>query len=69
MSDCVALLKTRTLEEAIVVKERILEQWSAFEQLYKGTGARYTTVQRLKTAFGVADVNKLQNNGLHEIKG
>lgn len=69
LSDCVALLKTRTLEEAIMVKERILEQWSAFEQLYKGTGARYTTVQRLKTAFGVADVNKLQNNGLHEIKG
>ena len=55
LSDCVALLKTRTLEEAIVVKERILEYWSAFEQLYKGTGARYTTVQRLKMAFGVAE--------------
>lgn len=58
LSDCVALLKTRTSEEAIVVKERILEHWPAFEQLYKGTGARYTTVQRLKTAFGVAESYK-----------
>jgi len=58
LSDCVALLKTRTMEEAIVVKESILEHWPAFEQLYKGTGARYTTVERLKTAFGVTERGK-----------
>lgn len=59
LSDCVALLKTRTMDEAIVVKERILEHWQAFEQLYKGTGARYTTIGRLKTAFGVSDTNDI----------
>ena len=69
LSDCVVLLKTRTVEESKEVRERILEHWSAFEQLYKGTGARYTTVGRLKSAFGVADTNKLQNNGFTEIKG
>lgn len=53
LSDCVVLLKTLTLEDAKEVKEGILEHWHDFEQLYKGTGARYTTVQRLKTAFGV----------------
>ena len=58
LSDCVALLKTRTMEEAIVVKESILEHWPAFEHLYKGTGARYTTVERLKTAFGVTERGK-----------
>ena len=53
LSDCVVLLKTSTLEEAKEVKASILDNWSAFEQLYKGTGARYTTVERLKNAFGV----------------
>lgn len=53
LSDCVVLLKTSTLEEAEEVKASIFENWSTFEQLYKGTGARYTTVERLKNAFGV----------------
>lgn len=64
LSDCVVLLKTRTLEDAKYVRESILENWTSFEQLYKGTGARYTTIQRLKTAFGVTDTYILQNNGI-----
>lgn len=61
LSDCVVLLKTLTLEEAKEVKESILEHWRDFEQLYKGTGARYTTLERLKMAFGVADTNMHYN--------
>lgn len=53
LSDCVILLETITLDAAIEVKESILEHWPAFENLYKGTGARYTTIDRLKRAFGV----------------
>ena len=52
LSDCVILLHTRSKKDAKALKSLILSNWSAIEQLYKGTGARYTTLSRLHDYFG-----------------
>lgn len=51
LSDCVIVLKTNTAEDAIMVRSEILHNWSSFIDIYKGTGAQYTTIERVKILF------------------
>ncbi len=51
LSDCVMVLSTSTLEEAKLVRDCIIDNWSTFVSLYKGTGAQYTTLERVKKVF------------------
>lgn len=53
LSDCVSVLQTPTRIDAEKLRERIIEHWCDFVSIYKGTGAQYTTLERLKTLFGV----------------
>ncbi|MDH0056467.1 N-6 DNA methylase [Stutzerimonas stutzeri] len=47
LSDCVIALIFNDKASAEVAKRILLEEWSTFHALYKGTGARYVTVSRL----------------------
>ena len=58
LSDCVVFLKTDTIEDAIELRNYIINRWDDFSSLYKGTGARYTTIERLCKAFGLEYVKK-----------
>lgn len=60
LSDCVMLLQTGSQEEAKKLKELIHFNWNAFEGLYKGTGARYTTVSLLYETFGAKHIDRVQ---------
>lgn len=53
LSDCVIVLQTPTKIDAEKLREGIIEHWCDFVSIYKGTGAQYTTLERLKTLFGV----------------
>jgi 16S rRNA G966 N2-methylase RsmD len=53
LSDCVFAIKTNTLAEAKIVKSILLENWSSLRDLYKGTGARYITKERLSDYLGI----------------
>jgi len=55
LSDCIIVLKAATTEDAQSVRNFIVDHWSYFKQLYKGTCAKYTTVDRIKSLFGVSD--------------
>ena len=48
LSDCVIGLKCETIEECRMLERLIVENWSDFSNLYKGTGAKYITIERLK---------------------
>ena len=51
LSDCIIVLQTVTQKEAEILRDKILENWSDFVSVYKGTGAQYTTLERLKCLF------------------
>lgn len=53
LSDCVIVLQTSSMESAVKVKDFILENWISFESIYKGTGAQYTTLKKVKVLFGI----------------
>lgn len=53
LSDCIIMLQTSTMEEAEKIQTYILDHWSTFITLYKGTGAKYTTLERVRTFFGI----------------
>ena len=55
LSDCVMFLETPSLEDAVEVRNCILANWESFKMIYKGTGAQYTTLKRVKTIFGLND--------------
>ncbi|MEF9926605.1 MAG: methyltransferase [Massilia sp.] len=48
ISDCVIALKFKSKQEALDAVEIILKNWVELIGLYKGTGARYITIERLK---------------------
>ncbi len=52
LSDCVIVLRTTTMQEAEQVRQHILDNWYDFVTIYKGTGAQYTTLARVKDIFG-----------------
>lgn len=51
LSDCVIVLRTATVEDAEQVRTHILNNWQDFTTIYKGTGAQYTTLARVKHLF------------------
>ena len=51
LSDCVIFLRTESVGKAKEVYESIMNNWQDFVQLYSGTGAQYTTIERVKEAF------------------
>lgn len=53
LSDCVVFLKTKTLKQAQELKEYLLKNWKDFSSLYRGTGARYVTMTKLREVFGL----------------
>lgn len=54
ISDCIILLKTRTASESKELKRLIMNDWENFSSLYKGTGAKYITIERVKKYFGMS---------------
>jgi hypothetical protein len=55
LSDCVIGIKSRTIKECQQLKKIIIDHWNDFSNLYKGTGAKYITIERLKYFLGVKD--------------
>ena len=53
LSDCVIVLCTANERDAMIVRQYILNNWAEFASIYKGTGAQYTTLSRVKEKFGV----------------
>lgn len=51
LSDCLILIQTETQLEANELEKYIISNWSSFEKLYKGTGAKYITINRLRYYF------------------
>lgn len=49
LSDCVIALMCHTKAAAHAVELRIQTSWDEFRSLYKGTGARYVTLSRLRS--------------------
>jgi len=47
LSDCVIALKSDDLDNLKKLRDRIKRNWNEFNELYRGTGARYVTVSRL----------------------
>ena len=54
LSDCIIVLRTSTRIDAERLRDGIIEHWHDFVTVYKGTGAQYTTLERLKALFGVS---------------
>jgi tRNA1(Val) A37 N6-methylase TrmN6 len=55
LSDCVIGIKTETMKDCKKLKEMITDYWNDFKNLYKGTGAKYITIERLKYFLNVKD--------------
>lgn len=49
LSDCVIALQFDRLDEAKRFRRTLALRWTEFENLYRGTGARYLTVARLQS--------------------
>ena len=52
ISDCIIVLKTHTIDAAKQIQHHIIQNWPTFINLYKGTSAQYTTIEKIKTLFG-----------------
>jgi len=48
LSDCIIAIKTKSMEDSQLLKKSIINNWSSFSNLYKGTGAKYITIKRIK---------------------
>jgi len=48
ISDCIIALKTITVKDAQLLYRYIIENWELVEIMYKGTGAKYITVDKIK---------------------
>jgi tRNA1(Val) A37 N6-methylase TrmN6 len=51
LSDCIIGLKTKTMVDCERLKKIIFDNWLVFSNLYKGTGAKYITINRIKYFF------------------
>lgn len=47
LSDCVIAIKTSTQNDSIKLRDLLFKNWHNIKNLYKGTGAKYITVERL----------------------
>jgi hypothetical protein len=48
LSDCVIGIKVKTMSDCKLLNKMLLDNWIDFSNLYKGTGAKYITIERLK---------------------
>jgi 16S rRNA G966 N2-methylase RsmD len=48
LSDCVIAIKTQSHKDSIDLQSDLINNWKDFEWLYKGTGAKYITVEKLE---------------------
>lgn len=55
ISDCLFAIKTKDKNDLKELYKDILKDWERFKLLYKGTGAKYVTIERLKKYFGIDD--------------
>lgn len=53
LSDCIIAIKTGSDDECLRLKNILIDNWDKLETYYKGTGAKYITVDRLKLFLGV----------------
>lgn len=60
LSDCTIVLQTQNRIDAKKLRDGIIEHWCDFVTVYKGTGAQYTTLERLKNLFGVNKIDSVQ---------
>lgn len=51
-SDCVIVLSTKSIKDAIYISDFLCEHWSQFKTIYQGTAAKYTTIERVLKIFG-----------------
>ena len=56
LSDCVVQFSFASEEAAVWVGNRLRENWSSLEGVYRGTGARYVTISRLAAWLAAAGV-------------
>lgn len=59
ISDCVILIQTTSAKQARALKKILLGDWERFSSLYKGTGAKYITMQKLSKYLTIDDNGKL----------
>lgn len=55
LSDCVFGLRAKNKKDAKALYIDILNDWERFKLLYKGTGAKYMTIERLKHYLRIED--------------
>lgn len=55
LSDCILAIKTKSYEQANQIKSELLNNWNDFSNLYKGTGAKYITLERLKLYLNISE--------------
>jgi len=65
LSDCVLAILTITIKDAYEIKSILLENWTCLNELYKGTGARYITIERLSDFLGIKQDNYLLNREMN----
>lgn len=53
ISDCIIAIKTGDMIEAENLKQLFIENWDYLKTLYKGTAAKYITIERLNSFLGV----------------
>lgn len=53
LSDCILAIKAKTIKDANDLKFNLIENWKQVNDLYRGTGARYITIERLSVLLGL----------------
>jgi type I restriction-modification system DNA methylase subunit len=53
ISDCIIAIRTQSNDTALTLRNILIENWDILKDLYKGTGAKYITIERLKEFLGV----------------
>ncbi len=48
LSDCIIAIKTKSIKDANSLKTYMIKNWDSIDNMYKGTAARYITIERLK---------------------
>ena len=53
ISDCIIAIKTSNQNEANKLKQLLIKNWDYVKSLYKGTAAKYITLERLNSFLGI----------------
>lgn len=53
ISDCIIAINLTSTKDAIKLKNLILDNWDSFKEIYNGTGAKYTTIAKIKTILSL----------------